>query len=538
MSDRHKQAGFKAFRSALGPMLRSGAAAIGRSARTPLGKQVATRGAYAAGGALYGNAMLKDDATPAAKVQVPLTSAAIFAAMGPSMARSVQRGELLKTVAKTGIGLGVPAYHATIGDVSKQKLGRIVEDAQRPGKAIGQGIALATSNNPYADLTAVLGDAASNALARPSAQKAIASLSAGAKDAAKVYAQDTATALKPTVLEGMKGMGTDLGMHIGTAGSVGLAAWLATRLAQAQPVPPRDTSVAEADRYYKEKQRKKLMALLVGTLAGGAASGAYVWRGTHKTASAYATTPRYTNAPYEGNAGWYRHWLIKGAEVVAYLDTHPAAGMDAIKVSNLYVPPEHRGKDYGRSLIKMAMAQRPDKDVVLTPAPWKDASVPKAGLERLYSSLGFQKMAGERHKDLMLFHRSTAFQMGVKAAAMKPLAAGQSLARVGGGLGGSGGAKVGGMPSVAPPRQQAAGGMKPLAAGSTAAKVGGPLGGSGGAAVARMPVVSAPKTSSGGMKPFGSGASLAKVGGPLGGSGGASVNRMTSGAAAARAPLR
>ena len=79
---------------------------------------------------------------------------------------------------------------------------------------------------------------------------------------------------------------------------------------------------------------------------------------------------RYLRKPYEECVGWQRHWLLKGAaEVLAHVDTHPAHGIDAVKLSNLYVPPEHRGHDYGRQLIKMAMAQHLDKDLVITPNP-------------------------------------------------------------------------------------------------------------------------------------------------------------------------
>ena len=126
--------------------------------------------------------------------------------------------------------------------------------------------------------------------------------------------------------------------------------------------------------------------------------------------------PRYANAPYHEGRGWTRHWLLKAGRALAFVDTHPAHGVDALKVSNLYVIPEHRGHDYGRTLVKSAMSQFPDRDFVITPNPWKDKAVPRERLAQLYGTLGFEKMAGERYKDLMIFRRPFAFKMGVLAA--------------------------------------------------------------------------------------------------------------------------
>jgi len=124
---------------------------------------------------------------------------------------------------------------------------------------------------------------------------------------------------------------------------------------------------------------------------------------------------RHKKAPYPQYKGWERHWLVKGAEMLAYVDTHPAHGFNAVKLSNLYVPPGYRGHNYGRRVIKLAMASHPESDLVITPNPWKDKAVPREKLASIYESLGFKKMAGIRYESLMLFERPFAFKLGAVA---------------------------------------------------------------------------------------------------------------------------
>ena len=129
----------------------------------------------------------------------------------------------------------------------------------------------------------------------------------------------------------------------------------------------------------------------------------------------------YSNAPYSGGVGWTRHWLMKEGQVVAEADTHPASGLNAIKLSNLHVPPGHRGHGYGQRIILAAIGHHPGRDVVLTPNPWKDKPMSKQALVGYYGGMGFRPMDGERWKDLMIFHKSPAFALGEKAAATRRL---------------------------------------------------------------------------------------------------------------------
>ena len=132
--------------------------------------------------------------------------------------------------------------------------------------------------------------------------------------------------------------------------------------------------------------------------------------------STSAASVMYASSPYPKHREWTRHWLMKGAEILAHVDTHPAHGLDAVKLSNLFVPPEHRGHDYGRQVIKQAMARFPERDVVITPNPWRDKAVPREKLAAIYASLGFKKMAGTRYENLMIFERPFAFKLGAVTA--------------------------------------------------------------------------------------------------------------------------
>jgi len=63
-----------------------------------------------------------------------------------------------------------------------------------------------------------------------------------------------------------------------------------------------------------------------------------------------------------------------------------------VEIKGMYVDPDHRRKNLGKTLVAATRQLRPSAHFLAKPDPFKDRSVSRDDLEKVYSSYGFRKV--------------------------------------------------------------------------------------------------------------------------------------------------